>query len=373
MNFLLLASFSETMGLIGYILLALLVLMVMITVHELGHYIAGKIFKFKINEFAIGFGPKIFKKTLKSGEVFSVRALPIGGFCAFSGEDEDSDDPSSFNNKKPWQRIIVLVSGALMNYLLAVLIIITMFNVYGQPALLTYKMDNNTEYLTEYSFQEKDVILSVEGKNVYMFTDLMSALDNKNQGEIIRAKVKRKGVVQDIFVQLRTHTYFQNVEDLPRLYSALGIKYDINDTGQLVNGGLYNTDVKIGFFETIGKSFEYSFKLAGTVFKVLGQLITGVLGINSVGGTVTTVSITAKAIRVGGLRNLLNIASLIGVNLAVFNLLPFPALDGSRVVFTTIEWIRKKPINRRVEGLIHTIGLVFLLLFTIMVDLMHCF
>ena len=124
MSSLILASFSEVAGYIGYILLAVLVLLVMITVHELGHYIAGKIFGFGIEEFAIGFGPKLFKrKNKKTGEIFSVRLFPIGGFCAFKGEDKDDDDPTAFNNRKPWQRIIVLIAGASMNFILSLLIL----------------------------------------------------------------------------------------------------------------------------------------------------------------------------------------------------------------------------------------------------------
>ena len=103
MEFLLLTSFAEVMGYVGYIAIALLVLLAMITVHEFGHYIAGKIFGFGIEEFAIGFGPKLFKKKSKqTGELFSIRLLPLGGFCAFKGEDADDYDPTAFNNKKPF-------------------------------------------------------------------------------------------------------------------------------------------------------------------------------------------------------------------------------------------------------------------------------
>lgn len=120
---------------VGYVLLAVLILMVMITVHELGHYVVGKIFKFRINEFAIGMGPVIFKRKLKSGEQFSIRLFPFGGFCAFEGEDDDKDDPNAFNNKKPWQRILVLIAGATMNYILALIIIISSMFAYGQTTL----------------------------------------------------------------------------------------------------------------------------------------------------------------------------------------------------------------------------------------------
>lgn len=374
MSYNLLATFGEIMQYVGYIALAILVLLVMITVHEFGHYIAGKIFKFGIEEFAIGFGPKLFSKKLKSGENFSIRLLPVGGFCAFTGEDETSEDPKAFNNKKPWQRIIVLISGALMNYILALVIIVLMFSVYGQTSLVTYKMQENPAYTAQYSFAEKDVVLKVEGKNVYMLTDLMNGIEGKKQDDIVKFTVIRNGEVRDISVKLRADANFKNVEDSLTLYKTLGIYYETDaQTGQMTEGGLYSTSVRLGFFATIGRSFEYSFKIAGTIFAVLGQLLTGQLGLSSVGGTVTTVSMTATAIQIGGLRYLLNIASFIGVNLAVFNLLPIPALDGSRVVFTAIEWIRKKPLNRRVEGIIHTVGFVLILLFAIIVDLQQCF
>ena len=373
MNSLLLSSFGQVMAYVGYIGLAILILLVMITVHEFGHYIAGKIFGFGIEEFAIGFGPKIFSKEKKNGEIFSIRLFPIGGFCAFRGEDDDSDDPTAFNNKKWWQRIIVLVSGALMNYILALVVIMLMFGIYGQTTLVTYKMQPTTEINSEYCFQERDIILTAEGKNVYLLTDLMDAVEGKEKGELVDFKVRRKGKDMDIKVQLRTSTNFANVEDSKGLYSALGIYYETDADGQMQNGGLYSTSIKFGFFQTIGRSFEYSFMLAGTIFTVLGQLLTGALGISSLGGTVTTIAITADVIKIGGFLQILNMTSFIGVNLAVFNLLPFPALDGSRVVFTAIEGIRKKPLNRRVEGLIHTIGLFILLAFAIFVDLQRCF
>lgn len=375
MENLLTASFGDVLSYIGYILLAILVLLIMITVHEFGHYIAGKIFGFGIDEFAIGFGPKIFSKKKKDGETFSVRLLPIGGFCAFRGEDAESDDPTAFNNKKWWQRIIVLVSGALMNYILALFIIILMFGIYGHTALVTYKTTEfpSAIYNEENSFIDKDVIVKANGKNVYLTTDLMNAIDGKNAGDTVQFLIIRKGQERNLNLTLRADTDFKNIQDNQSLLNAIGVKYNVDDKGEITDSGLYMTGIRFGFFRTIGRSFEYSFKLAGMVFSVFGQLLTGALGINSIGGTVTTISVTADAIKIGGFRNLLNISSFIGVNLAVFNLLPIPALDGSRVVFTLIEGIRKKPINRRVEAIIHTIGLFALLAFAVFVDLQQCF
>ena len=374
MKLMLLVSFVGFMTYALYVLIAILILLVMITVHEFGHYVSGKILGFGIEEFAIGFGPKLYKKTKKNGEVFSIRLLPIGGFCAFKGEDKDDDDPTAFNNKKPWQRIIVLISGAFMNYLLALLIIIIMFSAYGQQSLMTYKLADDPTYSVQERFVSRDVILKADGKNVYLTTDLMDAIEGREKGDKVKFNVLRNGQKQDILITLREDTHFQNVEDVTKLYSALGIYYETDmQTGQMTSGGLYSTWVKRGFFPTIGRSFEYSIKLAGTIFTVLKQLFTGAIGIGSLGGTVTTIAVTADAIMLGGFRYLLNIAAFIGVNLAVFNLLPFPALDGSRVVFTGIEWIRKKPISRRVEGIIHAVGFALILLFAVFVDLQRCF
>lgn len=373
MSFLLLASFSEVASYVGYVLLAVLVLLIMITVHEFGHYVSGKLLGFGIKEFAIGFGPKIYSKTKKDGEVFSIRALPVGGFCAFCGEDEDNDDPKAFNNLSVWRRIIVLVAGSFMNYLLALLVIIFMFGVYGQSTLISVKTTLSAEISDEYVLKDYDVILKADGKNIYILTDLLNALEGKSAGEKVEFTLLRDKKVVEKEIIMRRDTDFKNLEDVFTLYDALGIYYEKTDFNQMINGGLYSTSVRLGFFKTIGRSFDYSFKLAGTVFNVVGELLTGKLGFDSVGGTVTTIKVTADSIRIGGIRYLLNITALIGVNLAVFNMLPIPALDGSRVVFCLIEGIRRKPISRKVEGVIHTIGLVLLLLFAVFVDLNQCF
>lgn len=374
MNYLFLASFNEIAQYALYILLAVLVLLVMITIHEFGHFITGKIFGFGIEEFSIGFGPKIFGKTKKNGENFSIRVIPLGGFCAFKGEDADDEDPSAFNNKKPWQRIIVLVSGAFMNYVLALVAIIMMFGIYGSSALMVYKTDDNVVGpATSASFYNKDVIITVEGKDVYLVTDVMNALSGKKSGEAVLFGLYRNGKFCDEYITLKADADFKNLEDAETLCRVLGVYYEKEADSDKIETGFRTTGIKFGFFKTIGRSFQYSFKFAGTVFTVFRQLFTGSLGIGSLGGTVTTIGVTANAIKTGGFWSLLNISAFIGVNLAVFNLLPFPALDGSRAVFVIIEWIRKKPLNRRVEGVIHTVGFLLIILFAVFVDLQRCF
>lgn len=378
-----LLSAASVFSAIGSVLLAILILLVMITVHEFGHYVAGKIFKFKINEFAIGFGPALFKHTKKNGEIFSIRALPLGGYCAFEGEDEDKEDPAAFNNKKPWQRIIVLISGALMNYLLAVLIIIVSFFTCGQLLLMTYEAEDyaytaNGQFIAEeYRFQDRDVIVSCEGKNIYLTADLMDALEGMKEGELASFKISRvfeEGrKIMSVQIMMRTDADFSSMTDTNSVWECIGVAKQYAEDGETFSYMIASTAVKgFGFFETIGRAFTYSIRIAGTLFRVLGELLTGALGLSAFGGPITTIRMTS-AIATMGLVQFFEITALIGVNLAVFNLLPIPALDGSKVVFTIIEWIRGKPVNRKVEAIIHTAGFIFLIGFAILVDLLQLF
>ena len=361
---------------VGGVLLAILILLVMVTVHEFGHYIAGKIFKFKINEFAVGFGPRLFRITKKNGEIFSVRAFPLGGFCAFEGEDEDAADPAAFNNKKPWQRIIVLFAGALMNYLLALVLIVVSFLACGQLLLMTYRIrpaetTQNGIPVAEYTLHDEDVILACDGKDIYLTSDLMGVLDGRKEGDLVTFTVSRAGEggrsVQEVRVMLRADASFENLTDTDALWNCLGVAQE--DGNYLIYSASYRG---FGFFDSLGRSLTYSVRIGGTIFKVLGELLTGDLGLSAFGGPVTTIKLTSQ-VASRGIQPFLEIAAFIGVNLAVFNLLPIPALDGSKIVFTLIEWIRRKPINRKVEAIIHVVGFVFLLGFALLVDLLQLF
>ena len=417
-----LLSVGDALRSTGGVVLAIVILLAMVTIHEFGHYLAGKILGFKINEFSIGFGPALWKKRSKTtGELFAVRLIPLGGYCAFDGEDEyeteeetpteekqetpfedfESDGAGTsrtlekdesvgagtsvtneplesqtvgagtsveeeypepkgerFNDQAPWKRIIVLIAGATMNYLLALFIIISMFSFIGQPLYKVVAPKENG-YLDSV-YEVGDIIESIDGKNLYLITDYMDVLDGKKAGEEITVGVIRGEERVDLTVTLKKDCDFVNMSDTNTLLIAMGLD------------GLYMNTVRYGFFETIGRSFGYSWKIGGMVLRSFGELLTGKLGLEAVGGPVTTITVTAEAAS-SSLLSFLNVASLIGVNLAVFNLLPIPALDGSKVVFCAIEWIRKKPINRNVETIIHLVGIVFLFGFAILVDLLKLF
>ena len=377
-------AFANALKSIGGVALAIVILLVMVSIHEFGHYVAGKILGFKINEFAVGFGPALLKKrSKKTGELFALRVIPLGGYCAFDGEDEYDEEPKEpfeetlveseypqpqgerFNDQPPWKRIIVLIAGATMNYLLAVCLIILMFACVGRPVYKTVveRPEESVSTLSvaqENGLQTGDVILKIDNKNVYLITDYLDALDGKSVGESVEFTVLRDGVQQTTTITLQKTADFANMSDTQTLLESMGIY------------GLYTVTVKQGFFQTIGNSFAYSVKIGGTVLRSLGELLTGKLGIKAMGGPVTTIKVTSQA-AASGLLSFLNIAAFIGVNLAVFNLLPIPALDGCKVVFCLIEWIRKKPVNRKVETIIHLAGIIFLFAFAILVDILQLF
>lgn len=363
---------ADVLRTIGSVLLAILILLAMITVHEFGHYLAGKLFRFQIEEFAIGFGPALFKHKKKNGEIFSVRLLPLGGYCAFAGEDEDAPQPGAFNNKKPWQRIIVLFAGAFMNYLFALVLIVTAFFACGQLLPMAVRVaPAETAYEAAHSLQEGDVILACEGTDIYLTADLMRALEGKKAGDAALFTLSRAGedgrTVIETEIVLRADADFANLADAGALWKALGIGYAEESGGYYVASYSYRG---FGFFATLGRSFVYSARIGGTIFQVLGQLLTGHLGLSAFGGPVTTIALTAQ-VASRSVQQFLEIAAYIGVNLAVFNLLPIPALDGSKIVFTLIEWIRGKPINRKVEAVIHVVGLILLLGFAVLVDVLQ--
>lgn len=350
---------GEVFTYIGYILLALVALMVMIVIHESGHYLAGKLLGFKIDEFAIGFGPAIFKrKNKKTGELFTIRPLPLGGFCAFHGEDEDGkSDPQAFNNQKAWKRLIVLFSGALFNFLSAILIITIYFTAYGQ--ILPVVRDSFAVNGVENVFEKGDVLLAVNGRQINIMTqdDVDKIFSDVESGT--EFKVLRDGKAVKISVTVGDYV-------LSDEYLEEG--EDANKTGVGVVYGLSN--VKLDFFRSLGRSFSFCFFIVFKILASIGALLTGQIGLESAGGTITVIKTMAE-VTATGFGGFLYVVAIISANLAVMNLLPLPALDGSRMVFTLIEMIFRKPVPRKVEAVIHAVGLILLLILAVFLDVFH--
>lgn len=350
---------AEVFTYIGFVLVALIALMLMIVIHELGHYLAGKALGFKIDEFAIGFGPALFKRTnKKTGKVFSIRPFPVGGFCAFHGEDEDEkEDKEAFNAQKPWKRLIVLFSGAFMNFLSAIFIITIYFSAYGQ--ILPTVVDSYDVNGYENVFQAGDVILNVNGKqvNIMLQEDVDAVFSYL--GDTATFKILRNG--ERITVTASRGAYELPPDKLEEGQSphqqGFGIIYGVSRA-------------KLPFFLALGRSFSFCFFIVFKILASLGALITGKIGLESAGGTITVIGTIAQMSQIG-FDGFLYVVAIISANLAVMNLLPLPALDGSRMLFTLIEMIFRKPVPRKIEAVIHTVGLVLLLVLAVFLDVFH--
>ena len=341
----------------------------MIMIHETGHYVAGKILKFKIEEFSIGFGPKIFSKKMKSGEVFSLRWIPLGGFCAFKGEDEDEDDvedkEGTFNSYPCWKRLIVLFCGAFFNFVSGIIFVLILLTSVGSGIVKV------TDVVAENSNKDtifvNDIILEVDGKTpTFINGGIVALMKDKDVGEDIVLTIDRDGEILDIKVQ--KYQVYQKDED--------GNNVIDETTGNpIVSGaviGVTSEYVKLGFGEALVKCVPYTFNMAWECLVVLGKLFTGQIGLESVGGPITTVQTIVVSTQTN-IKNLVLLFPLLAVNLAVFNLLPIPALDGARMVFVLIEWIFRKPVPRDLEAKIHSIGLIVLFALVIVIDLLHIF
>ena len=363
MNILLSASFLDIITTIWYIFIALMCLVFMVVIHELGHYFAGKKLGFRVEEFAIGFGPKIFqRKSKKTGEVFSIRPIPLGGFCQFEGEDEDHKSETAFNNQKPWKRLIVLFSGAFFNFVSALIIITLFFTFYGQILPTVNTLYEDSDVYQNSQLVEGDVILRVDGKqmNVLGADDVSSRI--LATGDTAVFTILRDGKQMNVEVTKSYYTpkdadgnYFYDDNDQIIKYYGYGFVSSVQP-------------VKLNFFTSLWRSLSFGFFIVYKILASIGGLITGSIGMDAAGGPVTVINIMADASR-GGFAMIAYIVMIISANLAVMNLLPLPALDGSRMAFTLIEWVRGKPINRNIEGMIHFVGFILLLGFAFLADI----
>ena len=330
-----------------YILLAVVVLLFMVMIHEFGHYVAGKMLGFKINEFSIGFGPALFSKTKKNGEKFSLRLVPLGGYCAFEGEDTESENEQSFMKQKPWKRLIVLFFGAFFNILSAIIFSFVLLVGVGYDIPQITKISEVNGNIQS-QLQVGDIITHVDGTKISFIEDntFNGLISKYSEGDIVEVTIIRNGEKQNINLQ-----FFKNSHNEVKL-------------------GINMKAVPYSFGKSLALCVPFTGVLCWKILVMFWLLITGQVALSGLGGPITTIG-TMATLSMQGISNLLVLMPLIAANLGVFNLLPIPALDGSKMVFTTIEWIRGKPINQKVENTIHTVGLIALFALVIIADIYH--
>lgn len=333
-------------------LVAILLFGVIIAIHEFGHFFFAKLFKVKVNEFALGMGPAIFKK--KIGETqYALRLLPIGGFVSMEGEDSESDDEGAFNKKKPYQRFIIVAAGAILNLILGVIVVSVCLSMQDLVGTREVHSFHENAISCEYGLKAGDEIIKINNTHIYssrgISFNMVRDTDNKLDITVIREgkQVELKGV------EFRQFEY-EGRQYLEQDFYIVGVEHTV--------------------FNVAKTAILDSASIVQMVRLSLVDLCTGKYGMKDVSGPIGTISAIADSTAQGPtakdkLFTALTLLSYITINVGVFNLLPVPALDGGRLFFIFIEMIRRKPINPKKEGIIHTVGLVLLLLFMAIVSI----
>ncbi len=342
------------MGTFFYILLAILIFGILIGIHEWGHFTAARLCGVRVLEFSLGMGPALWQREGRQGTKISLRALPIGGFCAMEGEDDDSEDPAAFCNAPAWKRLIILVAGSAMNYLFGLLLILLVFaqmEAFATPTITGFMAD--CPYEGEDGLMVGDTFWKINGERIYFSSDVSTYL------------ARRTGDTSDITV-IRDGKKV-TLEDYPMVQR----EYIDEETGETVmKYGLY-----FGVKETgAGAKLRYAWYCARDFVRMvrlgLTDLITGAVGLNQMSGVVGIVGMiadvgTQSPTVTDGLLNVAYLSAFIAINLAVMNLLPLPALDGGRVFFLVVTWLLERILRRKIEpkyeGVINTAGLVALM------------
>ena len=333
------------------IIIAILFFGLIIFIHELGHFTFAKLFKVKVNEFAMGMGPTLFKK--KKGETtYALRLLPIGGFVSMEGEDEESEDERSFAKKSCWQRIIIVAAGAVMNLLLGFIICICINanqELVATPIVADFRSDAVS---VSEGLEKNDKIIEIDNHSVSSYMDL-SFLMLRDKDGVMDITVKRDGekvLLEDVAFQMR------ELEDGTKSMYFDFIVYGVEPT----------------FLNVITSSAGETLSIAKVVYLSLFDLVTGQYGLNDLSGPIGTVTYIADAATDAGqtrdFSTLFLIMALITINIGVFNLLPLPALDGGRLFFMAIELVRRKPIKQKYESWVHAAGLALLILLMLIIS-----
>ena len=327
------------------VIYAILIFSIIIFVHEFGHFITAKMFGVYVKEFAIGMGPAIFKKQ-KGETLYAVRAIPIGGYCAMEGEDQESESPRSFGKKTKLQRLIILAAGAFMNLLLGFVVVLVMQGIYS-PAFVSTRIAEVDPELPAYraGVLPGDEIIKVNGYRVATRSevDIYGSFEDS-----YRITVKRKSGG-------KTEKHEFDITPVEKEFDIEGEKFKRKVIGIT--------------FAQVGKTpltlLEHSFKtsvfLGKLVLISIKMMLTGGAKASDISGPVGIIGEISTAAK-SGLSDILFLMALITINLGLMNLLPIPALDGGRILFVIIEAIIGKPIPPKYEGLCHGIGFILLLI-----------
>ena len=334
------------------VLFAILLFSFLILVHELGHFVAAKLSGVQVNEFAMFMGPAIFKKQV--GEtLYTIRTIPIGGYCAMEGEDEDTNNPRSFQKAAVWKRLVILVAGAAMNFVAG----LALFGIVYAPAqqfavpVIDY-FEEGCVLNAPDGLQVGDRILEVDGEKVYVSSDFTLLL-SMNPVDVHDVVVLRDGkkVVLDDFNLVKGQ--------FPDGNGGTSLRYGFNFSLE-----------EATFRSRVAYVWNTTMNTVRTVRLSLQMLLTGQAGLSDVGGPIMIVDQMAQVAdasptALDALLNMLYFGAFIAINLAVMNLLPIPALDGGRVVglliTAAIEAFTKKKIDPKYEGFIHGAGMLLLL------------
>ncbi|MGN1059282.1 MAG: M50 family metallopeptidase [Clostridia bacterium] len=331
------------------VIAAVLIFCILIFVHELGHFISAKLLGIRVHEFAIGMGPKLFGRR-KGETLYSVRALPIGGFCALEGEDQSSADPRALSNKPAWAKLIVMAAGSCMNLILGLFLL---FWLYGTARGITVPQiasvdEDGAAALA--GLRAGDEIVVLNGSRIHI------------AGDLYWEKAKLTDAPVDVTVRRG------------------GEKQTLTLTPQAAGGGV-NLGIRLmqkeNSFGLTVKTGAYSTVFyARVVLETLVDLLRGQISFSSMSGPIGIVSEIGTAVQQTaetgwqGFLNLLQLTILLTINLGVFNLLPIPALDGGRIFFVLVEMIRRKPLPPEKEGLVHMIGFALLILLSLVIAYM---
>lgn len=334
------------------IIIAVLLFELLILGHEFGHFITAKLSGIQVNEFALGMGPKLIG--FKKGEtLYSLRLFPIGGYCALEGEEESASE-RGFCNKPVWKRMIVIIAGATMNLIIGFILMMVLQVQEPQYATMTISKFAENSVTEEAGLKVGDEIYSINGYRTRTYLDLSVALTMSDTKSPDFA-VKRDGEIVGIGnVNLKTVTTSSGQE---------AIQLDF-----------YLQPQQRTFLSMLKYSFNNTVSVVKMVWESIIGLLTGKFSFNDMSGIVGTASVIKDAAAEGlkssfgdAVNNIVYLIMIISVNLGVFNMLPIPALDGGRFLFLIIEAIRRKPMNKNVEGWINTIFFILLIILIIIV------